>query len=395
MSKRINLTQAVVAKLDPPKNGRDNYRDTKARGLVVTVTSNGTKSYYLYRRVKGRPSRILLGHYPAMSVELARERAVTTYAEIIGGADPNDEKRRQRQGGIVLGDVFEHFILNRVYARGSATTATTHRSRFDTCLAEWRDRRIDSIRRDEVIALHVRLGRERGNTTSNRAVQLLRSLFNYAIDRLGVEVMNPAARVELFRETPRERFLNANELPKFFKAVADEPDETFRDFFMVALFTGARRSNVQAMRWADVDLDSKTWTIPAEQFKTRKPMNVVLSAEVVRVLKRRRKYAIGEYVFPSHGRRGHLVEPKGAWERLRQRSGLADLRIHDLRRTLGSWQAATGASLPIIGKSLGHTQASTTQIYARLDLDAVRESVATATAAMTEAGMAKGKGGAK
>jgi integrase len=391
MGKRINLTQAVVAKLDPPKSGRDSYRDTKARGLVVTITANGTKSYYLYRRVKGRPSRILLGHHPAMSVELARERAVTVYADIIGGADPNEDKRVHRRGGLALGDVFDHYIANRVEARGSPRTLQTVRSRYDTCLAEWATRRMDSIRRDEVIALHVRLGKDRGHTTANRAVQLLRSLFNYAVVALRLDLSNPAARVELFRETPRERFLNGDELPKFFKAVKAEPDEVFRDFFLVTLYTGARRWNVMSMRWADVDLDSATWTIPAGQFKTRRPMNVVLSTEVLKILKRRRNYAVGDYVFPSHGKRGHLVEPKGAWERLRQRSGLADLRIHDLRRTLGSWQAAGGASLPIIGKSLGHTQASTTQIYARLDLDAVRESVATATAAMAAAG----KGGAK
>jgi integrase len=391
MGKKLSLTQAIVAKLGPPETGRTTIHDAKARGLILTITSKGTKSYSLYRRVKGKPARILLGHHPAMSVELARDRAVQVYAEIIGGADPNEEKRAQRSGGLALGDVFDHFLLNRVGSRGSSSTATTHKSRFDTCLEDWRTRRIDGIRRDEVVALHVRLGKERGHTTANRAVQLLRSLFNYAATSLRLEVQNPAARVEMFKETARERFLRADELPKFFKAVADEPDETFRDFFVVALFTGARRGNVQAMRWADVNLESATWIIPAEQFKTRRPMSVVLSGEVLTVLRRRKKYADGEYVFPSHGKRGHLVEPKGAWDRLRERSGLADLRIHDLRRTLGSWQAAGGSSLPIIGKSLGHTQPSTTAIYARLDLDAVRESVAAATAAISAAGKAGAK----
>jgi integrase len=206
---------------------------------------------------------------------------------------------------------------------------------------------------------------------------------------MDIELANPAARIELYRETPRERFLRADELPRFFKALDAEEDEDFRDFFKMALFTGARRGNVQSMRWPDVDLDAKTWTIPAEQFKTRKPMTVALSAEALDILKRRKKYAVNEFVFASHGKRGHLVEPKGAWERIRAASGLKDLRIHDLRRTLGSWQAAAGASLPIIGKSLGHTQPTTTAIYSRLDLADVRASVETATAAIAAA--AKGK----
>ena len=95
---------------------------------------------------------------------------------------------------------------------------------------------------------------------------------------------------------------------------------------------------------------------------------------------------VGEWVFPSYGKTGHLVEPKKAWNRLLDRAEISDLRIHDLRRTLGSWQAATGASLPVIGKSLGHKNQATTAIYARLDLDPVRQAVNTATAAMLAAG---------
>jgi integrase len=69
---------------------------------------------------------------------------------------------------------------------------------------------------------------------------------------------------------------------------------------------------------------------------------------------------------------------------------MRDLRIHDLRRTLGSWQAKTGASLSIIGKSLNHKTHQATAIYARLDLDPVRQSVNTATSAMLEAAGLKG-----
>jgi integrase len=69
------------------------------------------------------------------------------------------------------------------------------------------------------------------------------------------------------------------------------------------------------------------------------------------------------------------ADPKKAWERVRERSGLADVRMHDLRRTLGSWQALSGTSLQIIGKSLGHKSMKATEVYARLTTDPVRESV--------------------
>lgn len=261
-------------------------------------------------------------------------------------------------------------------------TAISHRSRFDTCLDDWSDRQLASIHRSEVVALHARLGEERGRTTANRAIQLLRAVFNHATISLGLEISNPGSRIEMFREQPRERFLSGDELPEFFEALEAEPDESFRDFFAICLWTGARRGNVQSMRWADLDLAKGTWTIPAEQFKTRRSIAVVLCPQALEILRRRRKLLGDDWVFPSHGRCGHLIEPKAAWDRIRRRAGLPGLRIHDLRRTLGSWQAALGASLPIIGKSLGHTQAQTTMIYARLDLSAVRESVNAATAAI-------------
>ena len=84
------------------------------------------------------------------------------------------------------------------------------------------------------------------------------------------------------------------------------------------------------------------------------------------------------------------MEPKKGWKRILERAGIDNLRIHDLRRTLGSWQAKTGASLAIIGKSLNHKNQNTTAIYARLDLDPVRDSVNKATNAMlTAAGLKK------
>ena len=93
-----------------------------------------------------------------------------------------------------------------------------------------------------------------------------------------------------------------------------------------------------------------------------------------------------DYVFPGPGATGHLVEPRKAWKRILDRAEIEDLRIHDLRRSLGSWQAATGANLSVIGKTLNHKNVTTTAIYARLNLDPVREAMQKATTAMLTAG---------
>jgi integrase len=137
------------------------------------------------------------------------------------------------------------------------------------------------------------------------------------------------------------------------------------------------------MQWKDINLKREEWRI--KETKTGTPQTVTLSPEALTVLRNRKPSEPTTFVFPGEGSSGHLIEPKKGWKRILERAGIDDLRIHDLRRTLGSWQAKTGASLAIIGKSLNHKNPSTTAIYARLDQEPIRESVNTATSAMMAA----------
>src|SRR5262249_20717045 len=114
---RIGLTTPIVRAIEPPASGRTYVYDAKLPGLALCVTANGTRTFYLCRRVEGRPSRIVLGRFPALTLEQARLQAVTVAAKIAGGANPNAEKRANRNG-MTLGETFDHFIENRT-ARNS------------------------------------------------------------------------------------------------------------------------------------------------------------------------------------------------------------------------------------------------------------------------------------
>jgi integrase len=163
---------------------------------------------------------------------------------------------------------------------------------------------------------------------------------------------------------------------------------TFKDFFYICLLTGARRGNVLSMKWEDVNLERRTWTVA--DTKNGESQTIVLPHEAIEILEKRALLSKKEWVFPSPASAsGHIEEPKKAWKRILKEANISNLRIHDLRRTLGSWQAATGANSYIIGKSLGHKTHQATAIYARLNLDPVRESVSKATEAMFAAGMKK------
>jgi len=137
------------------------------------------------------------------------------------------------------------------------------------------------------------------------------------------------------------------------------------------------------MRWKDIDFERSIWRIPGEVSKNGDPMQVPLIPEALEILRRRRAETSSVFVLPGEGRTGHYTTPTHAWETLLKRAKLEDLRIHDLRRSMGSWMTIGGTSLPIVGKALGHKTSQATSIYARLNLEPVRAAMEQAGAAMS------------
>ncbi len=383
-ARRINLTKASIVGIDPPASGRTYTYDTKVTGLAVCTTAAGTKTFYTYRKVNGKPERIRIGPWPSVTVEQARDEAARINGKVADGLNPND-KRRDSRNAPTFRELFAEFVElpTRTKAKRPKSAKTKHdyRLQFDAYLAEWHDRQISTVTRPDVERLHNSLGSSSGIHTANRVLSLVKSLFNTAID-LEYFTGNPAARLRPFAEVSRERFLKADELPKFWAALEDESSEKIRDFIKVALFTGQRRGNVASMRWADVNLIQGVWEIP--QTKTGRH-TVPLTTEVVDILKRRHESnGESEYVFPGRHGREYLKDPMRQWREILARAGIENLRIHDLRRTLGSWQTATGSSMAVVGKTMNHKHAQTTAIYGRLELKPVRASMEAATAAMLE-----------
>ena len=196
----------------------------------------------------------------------------------------------------------------------------------------------------------------------------------------------PIISVRKIRERERDRYSKADELSKFFAQLGAVPNQDEADYVRWGLFTATRQSNVLAMRWGHVSLDRAEWRIPGEPFKNGEDQCIPLSPKALDVLTRGHSGVISSFVFPGRGVTGHLTRPGKWWTRLLQRCGFSEtLTMHDLRRTLRSWQAAGGASLLVIGKTLGHQDHRSTQVYSRLDLQPVRESLTAAAAAIREA----------
>jgi integrase len=381
---RFEFTRARLDKLPRPASGWKYYYDARVPPLAIGIGSTGLRTFYVVKRVGGKVERIKLDRVDNLSIDAARNAAGKVLAKLAAGENVA-EGRRAARAGIALRELFEDFIEHRRSRRGgflSEKTKRDHRCDFRNHLATLADKPATSITREQLAVLHTRIGRKHP-VRANRVVALMSALYSHADDRRLCNGHNPARGIRKFPEQARERFLQAEELAPFVKALAKTP-EPWRWIFALALFTGARRGNILSARWQDFDLAARLWRIP--QTKRGTPVTVPLSDAALAVLERTPRIDNPRgFLFPAHGDSGHLAEPKKAWADLVSRAGLTDIKIHDLRRTFGSWQAMAGSSLPIIGKSLGHSTTQATQVYARLTTQPVAKSVEKATADMIAA----------
>ena len=383
MPKRINFTVDALNRVTCPA-GKDRIwvYDTRQAGLAFMRTAKGAAAFYLYRKIDGRPERIRLDGWPDITIDQARKLAARKIGRIAEGENPAQDKRQARAES-TFAEIFQWYI--ETHAKPHKRTWREDQAKYDQHLANWGSRQLAQIGYGDVQALHLRISKDAPGA-ANRVMALISVVFNKA-RQIGYTGPNPVKGVTRNREVSRDRFLLPEEMPRFIAAVDAEKLEVWRDFFKFLLFTGARKGNAQEMRWAEVDLQSAVWTIPAENFKTGQPLSIPLTAPALEILARRRAAdPEGQWAFASPDKPGqHIAAPAHAWAAICKRAQLTGLRIHDLRRSFGSWQAATGANLSVIGKSLGHRATQTTAIYARLALDPVRQAADKATAAMLAA----------
>ena len=432
---KLKFTKTALLALTLPEAGkRMAVYDTEVSKLAMRITAAGSRTFYVVKRVGANMAWVKLGTFPDMTVEQARGEAQKILAEFAVGANPAAARRAIREEPTFT-EALADMLVHKTKRDGSPITERTKQDYLDTVrlhMVAIANSKLSHITRSDVKAIHAKVSKKSARQ-ADKAIAIVSSVFNYAVDMEHFKGENPAARIKKNAVVTRDRFAQAVELPYLFTAIAES---SLSDFFLLSLLTGARRSNVQAMAWRELDLDARIWRIGMTKNGT--PQNVTLSPEAVDVLvARKRATGMSPFVFPGEGKTGHLVEPKKAWAAILLRSSLrrlldhlevlgklaaeerqradqqvtiapaaaekryraiatalkvdqaiydmTDLRIHDLRRTLGSWQAKTGASLAIIGKSLNHKTHQATAIYARLDLDPVRQSVNTATQAMLEA----------
>jgi integrase len=396
------LSKSYIEGLRPSPDGkRLYYYDTKLRGLELVVNRTGAKSFSVYKWVAGKARRVVLGHYngnaiqpqefnqdplvvlennPGLTVEHARILAQAVIQKLSAGETPKRIKRKPKEQEIKLGELFEEYINK--YAMEHTKTWPVMQACFDRYLGTWKDRPVKEITRRDVQVFVNQLGKTSGHTTANRALELLRAVINKGKRWSMLDCENPASGVTKFKLKARRRFVSEFELPRLIKAIYEEPNDSVRDYVLLSLSIGARKTNMLQMRWDQLDLEQGMWNIP--ETKNGTSQDILLTESELNILRHRFENRISfEWVFVGPSPTKPLNDPKKGWKRILKRAGISDLHLHDLRRTLGSYMAMTGASLSVIGNALNHKEVSTTRkVYAQSAQSAERAARARAHAVM-------------
>ena len=367
----MGLTKKTIDALSYQGAGNERFVvwDDDPPGFGLRIYPSGRKAFVLSYRSQGRKRLMTVGTYGVLTLEQARIQARAELAKVeTQGADPLAVRQRQAQG-----ETFRDLCQTYMERHGQAKkSGPDDQRRIDRHLLPlWGSLKVPAITRADVAALHSKIGKAHPYE-ANRVLALLSKMFDLA-RRWGFvpeDHSNPARDIDRFKEAKRDRWVTPEELPRLAQAINEEPNQSARFGLWLYLLTGARKSELLRARWEDVDWTRAELRIP--DTKAGRVHYIPLSAAALALLREIPRVAGNPHILPGKLDGAHLVNINKPWNRVRCAAGVEDVRIHDLRRTVGSWLAQAGNSLHLIGRVLNHSNQSTTAIYARFGEDSVR-----------------------
>lgn len=370
----MKITKRIIDAMSYSGDGikRDIRWDDSLPGFGVRIYPTGKKSFVLSYRVSGRKRLMTLGGHGVLTLNLARDMARENLVDITKNKDPL-EARQLIARGETIKDLCESYLER--YAKPRKKSWKDDQRRINKrLLPAWSNLKVVNIKHKDVAALHRNIG-EKHIYEANRVIELVSKMFELA-QRWGFSPdnhINPAKGIEHFKEEKRDRWVTTEELPRLAKAIDEEQNIYARYALWMYLLTGARKSEILKSKWNDIDWDRNELKIP--ETKSGRTHYIPLSGPALTILRDLPRIEGNPYIFPGSKSGAHLINIDKPWRRIRKSASVEDLRLHDLRRTVGSWLAQSGNSLHLIGKVLNHSNQATTAVYARFAQDQVREAL--------------------
>ncbi len=364
------LTKRSVEALKPAAR---NYFvwDDEIKGFGVRVMPSGTKTYQVQYRKGGRTRRASIGRHGNITAEIARAKAKELMGEVSKGENPVEEIAQHRRAPTVAA-LCERFFETHVMERCKPSTQAEYRRAIDKFInPAIGGFKVIDVERKDVAALHEK-HRDKPYQ-ANRTLGVISKMFNLAeVWGLRPDGSNPCRHVPKYREKKRERYLSQAELLRLGEVLADAEQDGSESIYVIAAFrllilTGCRLGEIQTLKWEYVTPFGME--LPDSKTGARRIPLPEAARDVLAALPR----PLGNtYVIAGKLGGQHITDLQHPWRRIRERAGLDDVRIHDLRHTYASNAVSSGMPIQMVGRLLGHTQLQTTMRYAHLADDPVR-----------------------
>ncbi|SFR35096.1 Site-specific recombinase XerD [Yoonia tamlensis] len=343
------LTTKFIETRKPNPAKREDFRDTVVPGLVLRVNKSGTKTFSFHKRINGKMTRLTIGHFGPFSLVQARERARQILYEIETG-NFEDRTGIEAENKPTLGDVIPDYIEK--YAKIHNKDCT----RKNALLAKFttlHGKPIHEIKRADVVKACDTIHKS-APVSANRALAYLKHLMGWCVERGMIEANPISGMKPLSKEKPRERVLSDDELGALW-AACDDQGYPFGDCIKLLMLSGQRRAEVAEMRWSELDLEKRLWTLPSSRAKNGKQHTVPITDAMLEVLRKPPRFFNSDYVFTTTGK-----SPVSGFGRVKNRldtaltEGTESWIIHDLRRTMSTNMAQLGIPQPVTEALLNH-----------------------------------------
>lgn len=387
---RARITLRLIDATAAPKEGELRIWDTDVRGFALRITPTGRKSYCLKYRYQGRQRWLTIGeHGSPWTPDTARSKAKEALYQASHGEDPQATKVETKLKSGTVKELFERYFvegrIDKPLKRESSWKVDQYnykrhiepllgkRIARELTLSDLSQFQAQVANGKTSVTVRTKSGKPHavvkgGTGAAARAMRVLSTMMAWAV-RHEILDQNLCGKIQKYRDQMRERALTEEEASRLWAMIAEAQaasviTKDFADIFRLIMLTGARRNEIVALRWSEVDFDRARIVLPPVRTKMgalNRSRAIALSMpalEILQAVKRR-----GEHVFPSSVGDQPLVGVNRAWDKVRVLAGIPDVRLHDLRHSFATFAVESGAPLYHVGRALGHAKASTTERY--------------------------------
>jgi integrase len=385
---RIKVTKRSVESIEPRESGALIRYDEKLAGFGVRVMPSGRRFYFArYRNKHGRSRWFTIGEHGKVTADAARTKAQRILQTVaVDGRDPSGEREAFRAAPTVK-DLLDRYVKEHLEQRCRPRTIESFKGIVDRDLRhELGHLKVAAVTRQDMHKLHA--ARSTTPRQANMILSVCSKVFNLAeVWEMRPEGSNPCRKIDRYRENHRERFLSGEELARLGSTLRQaESTGLLRKNGMPTLYrrvttaavellllTGCRLSEVLNLKWDQVEFAEGKITLLTT--KSGRPQQVTMNAPARQVLKELEALKCSDWILPSVSSTKRPLSKAGieaAWAKLRAAAQLDDVRLHDLRHTVGTYAAQSGANAFLVRDLLRHKNLAMTGRYVNRADDPVR-----------------------